>query len=272
MNKGPKLIAVLVVVFIFSIQLLVFESDQSLFPSSDKNENNFFTISVFKGNNDDNDDDDNNGDGKFESQICGKLLDSETCKKIEEEIKSNTKKLTKEEIQAEEIRNKYLEPVEPNQDTINTIEQTNENTQIGNSEQMQNEIIKSDSLSQNQASPPPPPSTATATSPPPPPPSTATANTPPPSASSSKTPSLSLANLNTLDQNQLIDAISSKISQLRNFEKDKITQALSELTKTTATKGGAGDVMKSLKQIGTTILKDPSTPVIDKIIEFARTK
>jgi hypothetical protein len=76
--------------------------------------------------------------------------------------------------------------------------------------------------------------------------------------------------LNTLDQNQLIDAISSKISQLRNFEKDKITQALSDQTKATATKGG--DVMKSLRQIGTTILKDPSTPVIDKIIEFARTK
>jgi hypothetical protein len=77
MNKGPKLIAVLVVIFIFGIQLLVFESYQSLFPTSDKNDNNYLIISSTKENND------NNDDGEFESKICNKLLDSETCKKIE---------------------------------------------------------------------------------------------------------------------------------------------------------------------------------------------
>src|SRR5215203_2330666 len=102
MNKGPKLIAVLVVIFIFGIQLFVFESYQS---------------SVFINNNDDdddnnnkkNDDDNNKNDNnviKFKAKVCEKLLDSETCKKIEEELKSTTKKLNKEEIRAEEITNK----------------------------------------------------------------------------------------------------------------------------------------------------------------------
>ncbi|MGE5633744.1 MAG: hypothetical protein ACM3VV_00795, partial [Deltaproteobacteria bacterium] len=144
MNKGPKLIAVLVVIFIFGIQLLVFESYQSLFPTSDKNDNNYLTFSAKKEKNDNNDD--NNDDDV--SKICNKLLDSETCKKIEEEIKSKTKKLTKE-TQEEAITSKYLEPADSNQNTINNIEQTTESEQIGNSEPKQNEIVKSDSISQN---------------------------------------------------------------------------------------------------------------------------
>jgi hypothetical protein len=254
MNKEPTLIAVLVVIFIFGIQLLVIESYQT---------------SLFKNNNaddDNNNNDDDNNDVEFEAKVCEKLLDSETCKKIEEELKSKTKKLTneeiqaeqktkkltKEEIQAEQIRSRYLEPVDPNQNTVNNIEQTNENTQIGNSELMQNKIIKPDANSQNLSS-----------SPSPSPPS-------PINTTDSSSISLSLLNLNTLDQNQLIDAISSKISQLRNFDKNKISQALFDLTKSTAAKGG--DVMNSLRQIGTKILQNPSDPLIGKIIGLAQTK
>ncbi|MCC2648842.1 MAG: hypothetical protein K0R16_1645, partial [Nitrososphaeraceae archaeon] len=175
MNKGPKLIAVLVVIFMFSIQLLVFDSYQS---------------SVFNNNNNNDDDDDNNNnddddnnDGEFEAKVCEKLLDSETCKKIADELKSSTKKLSKEEIQAEQIRSKYLQPSPP----------------------------PTTSPPPPTTSPPPP-----TTSPPPP-----TTSPPPPTTSLNTTNSsgisLSLANLNTLDQNQLIDAISSKISQLRTF-------------------------------------------------------
>ena len=200
MNKGPKLIAVLVVIFMFSIQLLVFDSYQS---------------SVFNNNNNNDDDDDNNNnddddnnDGEFEAKVCEKLLDSETCKKIADELKSSTKKLSKEEIQAEQIRSKYLQPS-------------------------------------------PPPTTS-------------------PNTTNSSGISLSLANLNTLDQNQLIDAISSKISQLRTFEKNKISQALFDLTQSTAAKGG--DVMNSLRQIGTKILQNPSDPLVDRIIGLAQTK
>src|SRR5215207_1995462 len=117
-----------------------------------------------------------------------------------------------------------------------------------------NPIITSDSISQNPSSPPP-------SSPSPPSPINTT---------DSSSISLSLLNLNTLDQNQLIDAISSKISQLRNFDKNKISQALFDLTKSTAAKGG--DVMNSLRQIGTKILQNSSDPLIGKIIGLAQTK
>jgi hypothetical protein len=83
-------------------------------------------------------------------------------------------------------------------------------------------------------------------------------------------PSLSMENINTLDKNQLIDAISSRISQLQNFDKNKITQALLDLTQTTASNGG--DVMKNLRLIGTTIIENPSAPLISKIINIAQTK
>src|SRR5215211_8590079 len=219
MNKGPKLIAVLVVIFIFGIHLLVFESYQSLFSTFDKNENNYLAISTIKendedNNDEDNNDEDNNDDGGFDAKLCNKLYDTEICKKIEEEIKSkeiqskeiksSNKKLTKEEIQAEEITNKYLEPVNP----------------------------------------PNPPSPVT------PPPATTSHVTPPPATNNSPP----LANVNTLDENQLIDAIASEISKLKNFDKNSITQALFELTQATAAQGG--DVLKNLRQIGTTILQN----------------
>ena len=128
-----------------------------------------------------------------------------------------------------------------------------------------NSIRMSDSLSQNPSIPP---STTSSLSPSPSPPSPPSA---PKNTTDSSSISLSLANLNTLDQNQLMDAISSKISQLRNFEKNKISQALFDLTQNTAAKGG--DVMKSLRQIGTKILQNPSDPlIIDKIIRLAQTK
>ena len=227
MNKESKFIAVLVVIFIFSIQLLVFESYQS------------------KNNNDD-DDDNNNDNVKFDFNTCKKLLDAETCKQIEDNeiiFNTNTNQLSEEEMQAEEITRKYLEPADPNQDT---------NTILG---QMRSQIIESENT-QNQGSLTP------YTTPTPP-----SVTTPAPPSS---IPSLSVENLNILDQNQLIDAISSKISQLRGFEKNKITQALFELTQGTAAKGG--DVMKNLRQIGTTIIQDPSAPLIDRILGIAQTK
>jgi hypothetical protein len=122
----------------------------------------------------------------------------------------------------------------------------------------QNPSIPPTTSSLSSSSPSPSPSPA---SPPPPP----TINPP-----DSSTISLSLANLNTLDQNQLIDAISAKLSQLRNFEKNKISQVLIDLTQSTAAKGG--DVMNSLRQIGTKILQNPSDPLVDKIVALAQKK
>ena len=50
----------------------------------------------------------------------------------------------------------------------------------------------------------------------------------------------------------------------------RISQALFDLTKSTAAKGG--DVMNSLRQIGTKILQNSSDPLIGKIIGLAQTK
>ena len=286
MNKEPKFIAVLVIVFIFGIQLLVIESYQSLFQTSEANKNNYFTISTIEEDDDDNNDggddnndggddnndggDDNNENLEFDSEICIKLLDSETCKKMEEEIKSKSEKspsekstsekLSKEDIQAEEIVNKYLEPVQPSQDQINTMEQTNENTQTDNFGNVPNDITESGINSQNPTSIPSSPT---------PTPTNTTVNTSPIDPSSS-TPSFSLANVNTLGQNQLIDAIASEISKLKNFDKNSLTQALFELAQATAAQGG--DVMKNLRQIGTTILQNPADPMIDRIIALAQPK
>ena len=263
MLTGRILAAVMIISFLICIQLLVLDSYQTLFPAYNKNENNYFTISVDENdddkdedaNDDDNDKDEDAKTEDLESKICNKLLDSETCKKIVEEltkkdIKIKPKKLTAEETQAEAIKNKYLEPAAPAQNNINNLEQTNENTQPGNSEVLQNEITPPETIT-------PPPSAATA--PPPPAPFV------PPTTSSN-----SAVDLNTLDENQLIDTISLTISQANNFDKNKITQALFDLTASTKAKGG--DILKSLRQIGTIILENPSGPLGNKILQIAKTK
>ena len=89
MSKELTLIAVLVVIFIFSIQFLVFESYQtSLFKNDNNNDDD-------DDDNNNNDEDNNNNDREFKVKVCEKLLDSETCEKIEEELKSKTEKRTK---------------------------------------------------------------------------------------------------------------------------------------------------------------------------------
>ena len=152
-------------------------------------------------------------------------------------------------IDPEEIIKKYLESPDPNQNTLNILGQ------------MRNKILESENQAPvNPYTNPPGPSVTN-------PPGPSVTNPPGPS---STTPLLTIENLNILDQSQLIDAISSKISQLRTFDKNKISQALFDLTQATAAKGG--DVMKNLRQIGTKILQNPSDPLIDRIIGLAQTK
>jgi len=243
MNKEFTFIATLVVIFVFSIQFLVFE--------------------VYPSRGDGNDNNDNNDNIKLDSKTCNRLFDSNICKQIEEgKIKLNINELAKgelnnEEIQSEEIIKKYLESPDPNQNTLNILGQ------------MRNKILESENQAPvNPYTNPPGPSV---TNPPGPsvtnPPGPSVTNPPGPS---STTPLLTIENLNILDQSQLIDAISSKISQLRTFDKNKISQALFDLTQATAAKGG--DVMKNLRQIGTKILQNPSDPLIDRIIGLAQTK
>jgi hypothetical protein len=57
MNKRIQLIAVLLVIFLFSIQLLMFDSYQSIFPNLDENDNYYLDKSEIAEENDDEDDD-----------------------------------------------------------------------------------------------------------------------------------------------------------------------------------------------------------------------
>ena len=77
-------------------------------------------------------------DDSLEAKICNKLFDSETCEKIEVDTPVEDKELTEEEIKAEAIINRYLEPVESETKQIdNTIDNEVEtasgsnNTSIG---------------------------------------------------------------------------------------------------------------------------------------------
>jgi hypothetical protein len=209
MNKIAKLIAVLVVFFIFSIQLLVFESYQTLFPTSDENKNNDFDDSEEEQSTDEEDE----------------------PRYGEEQVQSKTPESYKPRYGEEQVQSKTPESYKPQNNII------------------ENEILKSNNNSQKQFSPSPSPS---------------------PPLKTLNAPSKSSINLNALDQNQLIDMISLKISQTHNVEKNKITQALIDETEKTKSKGG--DVMKTLRQIATIIIKNPSHPLADKIIGIAKTK
>lgn len=165
MNKRIQLITILVI-FLFSIQLLIFESYQTIFPNPDENNNYYLDETEISENNDDED---------------------------------NTK-YTKEDPP----NKRSLESYNSGKTTI------------------QNEMEERTQYSQNQSSH---------------------------SSISIKIPNssnFSSINLDTLDQNQLVDVISLKVSQAHNIEEYKIKQVLIDLIKITQTKNG--DVLKSLRQ------------------------
>ena len=58
------------------------------------------------------DEEENDEKESLEQKICNKLLELEACEKGKEETPIEKDELTKEEIQEEAIKNKYLEPVE----------------------------------------------------------------------------------------------------------------------------------------------------------------
>ena len=308
MNKIAKLIAVLVVFFIFSIQLLFFESYQTLFPTSDENQNNDFDDSEEEQS---ADEEDEPGYGK--EQIQSKTSESYKPGYGKEQIQSKTSESFKpqnniienEILKSNNNSQKQFSPspplnalnapgkssinlnaldqnqlidmislkisqahnVEKNKITQALIDETEKTKSKGGDvmktlRQIATIIIKnpSDPLadkiigiannnSQKQFSPSPSPS---------------------PPLNALNAPGKSSINLNALDQNQLIDMISLKISQAHNVEKNKITQALIDETEKTKSKGG--DVMKTLRQIATIIIKNPSDPLADKIIGIAKTK
>ena len=173
----------------------------------------------------------------IEIEICNKLFDSETCEKMkikEEESKPVEKKpLTEEERKNEAILNKYLELVEPKQ-----LASSSPNNKTG--------IESIPNGTQNNTSPTLRPS------------------------SSNDNISDNIKNLENLDQFQLVDIISTSISNANNIDKSKVTQALNDFIE--PTKASGASILEPLKNIAEVILEDPTGNTAEKIINVAKTK
>jgi hypothetical protein len=109
--------------------LLVFENEQQISQIFDSGNTNVFEVLASK---------EEEEEDSLEAKICNKLFDSETCEKIEVDTPVEDKELTEEEIKAEAIINRYLEPVEsetiPIDNTIDNEVETasgSNNTSIG---------------------------------------------------------------------------------------------------------------------------------------------
>ena len=93
--------------FLYFILFTIFENNQQEYQIF----NSFISFNYFKevlaSDEEENDEKD-----LLEQKICNKLLELETCEKGKEETPIEKDELTKEEIQEEAIKNKYLEPVE----------------------------------------------------------------------------------------------------------------------------------------------------------------
>lgn len=175
----------------------------------------------------------------IEIEICNKLFDSETCEKmkIKEEEKPKPvekKQLTEEERKNQAILNKYLELVEPKPSASSILNNKTSLDSIQNG-------------TQNNTSPSLRPS------------------------SSNDNISDNIKNLENLNQFQLVDIISTSISNANNIDKTKVTQALSD-DFIEPTKARGENILEPLKTIAQIILEDPTGNTAEKIINKAKTK
>lgn len=196
----------------------------------------------------------------IDEKICNKLFVSETCEKIKEEKPVAKKEFTEEEMKAEAILNKYLEPVDSDKKSINN--SINGPPEIESSSSMtDSSLILSNNLG-----------------------STVITN----SSKKIKTellvpqentkqlsvqnPNFSLnpQNLDNFTQVQLVDLISTEISNADHINKDKVTISINDFIGATEAEGG--NVLEYLKQIANIVLKDPSGNIANKIIKLAKTK
>ena len=90
--------------------------------------------------------------------------------------------------------------------------------------------------------------------------------------SSVKNPNVSiiLQNLDYLTQVQLVDLISSEISNAGHIDKNKVTMSINGFWGPPEAEGG--NVLGYPKQIAKIVLKDPSGNIANKIINLAKTK
>ena len=179
---------------------------------------------------------------------------------MQEDKPIEKKELTEEEIKAEAIVNRYLEPIESEKQS--TIDKSlNSETEIGSNNSDINLNSSSTILSNKIAS-----KNVTNTSQP--------INSRLPTAEVNQTsinnPNISTnsQNLDNLNQFQLIDLIASTISNANNIDKNKVIQSINDLIEPTNSNGG--NVIELLKKITEGILKDPSGSIANNIINIAK--
>ena len=251
MNQTTKLYAFLSMGFIsYLLSLTAFENNQQIYQLFLFRDDNYFKVWAVEEEEEDS----------IDEIICNKYFVSETCEKIKEKKPVAKKELNEEEIKAEAILNKYLEPVESENKSINN--SINGAAGRGSSSSItDNSLILSNNLG-----------------------STETNNSnkqiknelliPQQKTNQSfvKNPnvSINLRNLEYLTQVQLVDLISSEISNAGHIDKNKVTMSINDFIEPTEAEGG--NVLGYLKQIAKIVLKDPSGNIANKIINLAKTK
>ena len=211
---------------------------------------------------DEEEEEEESDEDSVEQKNCNKLFESETCEKMKQNIPIVKEELTEEEIKEKAIINRYLEPIETEKkptidNSMNTETEisniTNDNNIKSSSTMLSNEIASKDITKANQPISSGLPSTQI-------------------NQSSVNNPNIlnNTQNLNNLNQLQLVDLISSTISNTNNIDKNKVTQSINDFIQTTKTKGG--NIIDSLKKIAGVIVKDPSGSTANKIISLTKTK
>lgn len=235
----------------YLLSLTAFENNQQIYQIFISSDDNYFKVWAVE---------EEEEQDSIDEKICNKLFVSETCEKIKEEKPVAKKEFTEEEMKAEAILNKYLEPVDSDKKSINN--SINGPPEIGSSSSMtDSSLILSNNLG-----------------------STVITN----SSKKIKTellvpqentkqlsvqnPNFSLnpQNLDNFTQVQLVDLISTEISNADHINKNKVTISINDFIGATEAEGG--NVLEYLKQIAKIVLKDPSGNIANKIIKLAKTK
>ena len=235
----------------YLLSLTAFENNQQIYQIFISSDDNYFKVWAVE---------EEEEQDSIDEKICNKLFVSETCEKIKEEKPVAKKEFTEEEMKAEAILNKYLEPVDSDKKSINN--SINGPPEIESSSSMtDSSLILSNNLGstvitnsskkiKNELLVP-------------------QENT---KQLSVQNPNFSLnpQNLDNFTQVQLVDLISTEISNADHINKDKVTISINDFIGATEAEGG--NVLEYLKQIANIVLKDPSGNIANKIIKLAKTK
>ncbi len=254
---------IVVIGFLSFILLAIFENNQHISQKFNTLNSDSFKA-VLASTEEEEEEEESEEQDSVEQEICNKLFESETCEKVKEDKPiEKEEELTEEEIKAEALINRYLEPVESekqsNGNRVNgeiEIGSSNSDSSSGNNSiiTVPNETIESQiSINSSQQN------------------NSGLLSTQINQTSLNNLNMLnSPQNLNNLNQVQLVDLIALTISNANNIDKNKVTQALNVFIEPTKAKGD--NVIDLLKKIADVILKDPSGNIANKIINVAKTK